>query len=51
MVMNPNTGEIYAMAAADKFDLNDPSKPLELETDAEFQEARKKLSPSVQKSS
>ena len=38
MVMNPNTGEIYAMAAADKFDLNDPSNPLALETDAEFKE-------------
>lgn len=38
MVMNPNTGEIYAMAAADKFDLNDPSNPPALDTDAEFKE-------------
>ena len=37
MVMNPNTGEIYAMAAADVFDLNNPGTPLELETDADFQ--------------
>lgn len=38
MVMNPNTGEIYAMAAADKFDLNNPSQPPKLDTDAEFKE-------------
>lgn len=38
MVMNPNTGEIYAMASADKFDLNNPSEPLELGTDADFKE-------------
>lgn len=30
LVMNPNTGEIYAMASADKFDLNDPDEPLAL---------------------
>ncbi|WP_458407813.1 penicillin-binding transpeptidase domain-containing protein [Anaerotignum sp.] len=30
LVMNPNTGEIYAMASADKFDLNDPDEPLGL---------------------
>ena len=28
LVMNPNTGEIYAMASANKFDLNDPDEPL-----------------------
>lgn len=38
IVMNPNTGEIYAMAAADTFDLNDPDEPLALETDESFQE-------------
>lgn len=38
IVMNPNTGEIYAMAAADTFDLNDPDEPLKLETDETFQE-------------
>lgn len=38
IVMNPNTGEIYAMAAADTFDLNDPDEPLKLETDATFRE-------------
>ncbi|MGN1230320.1 MAG: penicillin-binding transpeptidase domain-containing protein [Anaerotignum sp.] len=36
VVMNPNTGEIYAMAAADTFDLNDPDEPLQLETDETF---------------
>lgn len=38
MVINPNTGEIYAMAAADTFDLNDPDEPLALETDETFRE-------------
>lgn len=38
IVMNPNTGEIYAMASADTFDLNDPDEPLQLETDETFQE-------------
>ena len=38
MVMNPNTGEIYAMASANKFDLNDPDEPLALETDETFKE-------------
>ena len=30
LVMNPNTGEIYAMASANKFDLNDPDEPMGL---------------------
>ena len=30
LVMNPSTGEIYAMASANKFDLNDPDEPLAL---------------------
>ena len=34
MVIDPNTGEIYAMAAADTFDLNDPDEPLRLAEDA-----------------
>lgn len=34
MVMDPNTGEIYAMASADTFDLNDPDEPLELADEA-----------------
>ena len=38
LVMNPNTGEIYAMAAANKFDLNDPDEPLGL-SDETFVEA------------
>lgn len=39
LVMNPNTGEIYAMASADTFDLNDPDEPLQLETDETFRAA------------
>ncbi|MBQ9092008.1 MAG: PASTA domain-containing protein [Anaerotignum sp.] len=38
LVMNPNTGEIYAMASANKFDLNDPDEPLAL-SDESFVEA------------
>ena len=38
IVMNPNTGEVYAMASADTFDLNDPDEPLKLETDETFRE-------------
>ena len=38
MVMNPNTGEIYAMASANQFDLNNPDQPPELETDETFRE-------------
>ncbi|MDO4531230.1 MAG: penicillin-binding transpeptidase domain-containing protein, partial [Bacillota bacterium] len=38
MVIDPNTGEIYAMAAADVFDLNDPDEPLAL-ADETFAEA------------
>ncbi|MBR4284248.1 MAG: PASTA domain-containing protein [Anaerotignum sp.] len=34
LVMNPNTGEIYAMASANKFDLNDPDEPLALSDEA-----------------
>lgn len=36
MVMNPNTGEVYAMAAAHTFDLNNPGTPPQLETDETF---------------
>nr|WP_294680551.1 penicillin-binding transpeptidase domain-containing protein [uncultured Anaerotignum sp.] len=38
IVMNPNTGEIYAMAAANSFDLNDPDEPTAMETDESFKE-------------
>ena len=38
LVMNPNTGEIYAMASANKFDLNDPDEPMALSDEA-FAEA------------
>ena len=30
IVMNPNTGEVYAMTAANMFDLNEPSDPIGL---------------------
>lgn len=42
MVMDPNTGEIYAMASANKFDLNDPDEPLGL-SDETFAEAWNKM--------
>lgn len=38
MVMNPNTGEIYAMASSNKFDLNDPDEPIALSGDETFAE-------------
>ncbi|MBR5270471.1 MAG: PASTA domain-containing protein, partial [Anaerotignum sp.] len=34
LVMNPNTGEIYAMASANKFDLNNPDEPMGLSDEA-----------------
>ncbi len=37
IVMNPNTGEILAMADQNQFDLNNPSTPLLTQTDASFQ--------------
>lgn len=37
LVMNPKTGEVLAMASAHKFDNNNPSEPLELQTDPSFQ--------------
>ncbi len=36
IVMDPNTGEIIALAESNKFDLNDPSVPIEAETDPAF---------------
>lgn len=36
MAMNPNTGEIYAMAQGLTFDGNNPSEPLELSFDTSF---------------
>ena len=38
LVMNPNTGEIYAMASANKFDLNDPDEPLGLSDETFLEE-------------
>ncbi len=43
MVMNPNTGEIYAMADSNSFDLNKPDEIPAME-DEEFQAAWEKLS-------
>lgn len=37
MVMNPNTGEIYAMAQGYTFDGNNPSDPLKLSSNPNFQ--------------
>lgn len=48
MVMNPNTGEIYAMAEAHAYDLNDPDKPLELKKDASFAETWEQMSTEEQ---
>lgn len=36
IVMNPNSGEIYAMAQGKTFDGNNPSQPLELSTNPDF---------------
>ncbi len=36
IVMEPNTGEILALAESHNFDLNNPSVPVEVETDAAF---------------
>lgn len=35
MIMNPNTGEVYAMAASNMFDANNPAEPLAL-SDPQF---------------
>lgn len=42
MVMNPNTGEVYAMADSNVFDLNHPSQPLALK-DQEFKKSWNKM--------
>ena len=44
MVMNPNTGEIYAMAESHSFDLNNPSEVPEWETDTTYTEHWDELS-------
>ncbi len=36
IVMNPNTGEILALAESNEFDLNNPSTPPQVETDPAF---------------
>ena len=36
LVMNPNTGEVYAMADSPSFDSNSPSNPLAVNTDEGF---------------
>jgi stage V sporulation protein D (sporulation-specific penicillin-binding protein) len=42
MVMNPKTGEVYAMADSHQFDLNHPSEPLELQNE-EFKKDWEKI--------
>ena len=48
MVMNPKTGEVYAMAQYPTFDLNDPMKITPLTDDPEFAEQWKKMSEKEQ---
>ena len=44
IVMDPNTGEILAMASDDSFDLNHPDDPPELEADEDFRTRWEKMS-------
>ncbi|WP_313525185.1 penicillin-binding transpeptidase domain-containing protein [Anaerotignum sp.] len=39
IVMDPNTGEVLALAESNSFDLNDPGIPLQTETNADFKTA------------
>ncbi|MFV0313622.1 MAG: penicillin-binding transpeptidase domain-containing protein [Anaerotignum sp.] len=39
IVMDPNTGEVLALAESNGFDLNEPSTPIEVETNSEFKTA------------
>ncbi len=48
LVMNPNTGEIYAMANSGTYDLNDPSVPAALEDDPTFAEKWEAMSSEEQ---
>lgn len=47
MVMNPNTGEVYAMADSGRFDLNNPDDPIAL-SDPAFAEAWNAMSEQEQ---
>jgi len=47
LVMNPNTGEIYAMADSNNFDLNNPSEPLAL-SDNNFKSIWEAMKPEEQ---
>ncbi len=48
IVMNPNTGEIYAMAESHAYDLNNPDEPLEAKTDATFEEVWNEMTTTEQ---
>ena len=48
VVMNPNTGEIYAMAESHAYDLNNPDEPLEVQKDASFAEVWEGMSTEEQ---
>lgn len=48
IVMDPNTGEIYAMAEAHTYDLNNPNEPAAVQTDATFAESWEAMSAEEQ---
>ena len=48
IVMDPNTGEIIAMAEETLFDLNNPSIPLEIETNPDFKLLWEAMTPEEQ---
>lgn len=48
IVMNPNTGEIYAMANSGRYNLNDPSVPLEVEKSETFAQTWENMSSEEQ---
>ena len=48
MIMDPNTGEILAMASSPNFNLNDPANPIALSTDESFKERWEAMTPDEQ---
>lgn len=48
MVMDPNTGEVIAMAESNAYDLNNPNEPLAVQTDAAFAERWEAMSSEEQ---